>query len=236
MATDETRSSFYSIGEAIAAAIRTSQAITDQITTAATVAGESIAPVFYAFVEQGTETVGKVVTPIAENPFVKFATKVPGISWLMAALGQVDVATVQQDVADLERQYPEETPEQLAHRVMMDTAWKAAGVGLVTNFIPPFALMLFAVDIAAIAALQAKMTYRIAAIYGFSPTDPTRRGEVLTLWGLFTGGSGVMKTGMSVIELIPALGTVVGTTGDAALIYSMGYLACRFYEEKRKLM
>lgn len=236
MATqDKSASGFDALSEAIAAAIRTSQTVVDRITTAATVTGESVAPAFYAFVERGTETVGRVVTPIAENPFVRFATKVPGINWLMAAVGQVDVASVQRDVAELQRQYPADSPEQLAHRIMADTAWKAAGVGLVTNFIPPLALTLFAVDVAAIAALQAKMTYRIAAIYGFSPTDPTRRGEVLTLWGLFTGGSGVMKTGLSIVELIPALGAVVGTTGDAALIYSMGYLACRFYEEKRKL-
>ncbi|MBF2027254.1 MAG: hypothetical protein IGS48_10865 [Oscillatoriales cyanobacterium C42_A2020_001] len=222
------------MSDAIASAIRTSQALTDKITAAATTTGESIGPALYEFVEQGTESVGRVITPIAENPFVKFATTIPVIRWLFAALGQVNVNAVQKDVAELQRKYPTDTPEQLAHRIMVDTAWKAAGIGLATNFIPPLALTLFAIDLGAISALQAEMIYRIAVIYGFSPNEPARRGEVLTLWGLFTGSSEVMKIGLSIVELLPGVGTLVGTSSSAGLVYGMGYLACRFYEEKLK--
>jgi hypothetical protein len=171
----------------IGMAKQTSQAMTNALQDATTVVGETFGTALYRFVEQGTETVGNVVTPIATNPLIKFATKVPGASWLLAALGQVDVDAVQQEVETLRRNYPTDTDEALAQRVITDTAWKAAGIGLATNFVPPLALMLLAVDLGAIAALQAEMIYRIAAIYGFSPTDPTRRGEVLTLWGLGTG-------------------------------------------------
>jgi len=222
--------SFFS--EAIAAALKTSQAVTERLQATANETGERIGPVLYDWVERGTETVGKVVTPIAENPFVKFATKVPGINWLFAALGQVNIESVQKDVDKLRQQYPADTPEQLAQRVMADTSWKAAGIGLATNFIPPLALTLFAIDLAAVAALQAEMIYRIAVIYGFSPTDASRRGEVLTLWGLFAGSSEVVKMGLSIVELVPGVGTVVGPTSDAVLIYSMGHLACLFYQEK----
>lgn len=228
-------SSGFSINEAIATALKTSQALADGLQATVAQTGERIGPVLYDMVERGTETVGKVVTPIAENPFVKFATKVPGISWLLAALGQVNIERVQRDVDALRRQYPADSPDQLAQRVMADTSWKAAGIGLVTNFIPPLALTLFAIDLAAVAALQAEMIYRIAVIYGFSPTDFSRRGEVLTLWGLFTGSSEVVKMGLSVVELVPGIGTVVGPTSDAALIYGMGQLACLFYQEKRRL-
>lgn len=227
-------SSEFSFSEAIAAALKTSQAIADRFQAAATVTGEQIGPVLYEFVEQSTESVGRVVTPIADNPFVKFATKVPGISWLFAALGQVNIERVQKDVDELQRKYPVDTPDQLAQRVMQDTAWKAAGIGLATNFIPPLALTLLAIDLAAIAALQAEMIYRIAVIYGFSPTEPARRGEVLTLWGVFTGSSEVMKLGLSIVELLPGVGAVVGTSSDAALVYGMGYLSCLFYQQKRK--
>ncbi len=197
--------------------------------------GEAIGPQLYQFVERGTVTIGKMVTPIANNPMIRFATKVPVVSWLFAALGQVNVPSVQKDVEKLRQKYPLDNTEQLAQRVMVDTAWKAAGVGLLTNAIPPVALMLFAVDVGAIAALQAEMIYRIATIYGFSPTDPTRRGEVLTLWGLSTGSSGVLKSGLSIVEIIPALGAFIGVTSDAAMLYTMGYLACRFYEEKQRV-
>jgi uncharacterized protein (DUF697 family) len=195
---------------------------------------QELADKLYRFIEQSTETMGAIATPIAQNPLVKFATKIPGINWFMAALGQVDVELVDRAVADLRRNYPLESNEQLAQRVITESAWRAAGIGLVTNFAPPLALLLFAVDLGAIAALQAEMIYRIAAIYGFPPHEPTRRGEVLTIWGLSIGGSGVVKTGLGLFELIPGIGTAVGITSDAALLSGLGYLASRFYQTKQK--
>jgi uncharacterized protein (DUF697 family) len=205
----------------------------DNITTTTTVVGEAVVPVAQQLVEQGTETVGKFVTPIAENPLVKYAAKLPGINWLMAALGQVDVEQVSKEVEKLRQDYPSETPEQLAHRIIVDTSLKAGGIGLLTNFIPPLALTLFAVDLAAISALQAEMIYRIAAAYGFSLKDPARRGEVLAIFGLSVGGSGAVKVGLSLVELLPGVGAVVGASSNVALLYSLGYVACRFYEVKR---
>lgn len=195
---------------------------------------QTIGDGLHEFVEQGTETIGQVVEPVVTHPITQFVTKVPGGSWLMAALGQVDVNVVQREIAELRRTYPLDTDGSLAQRVVMDTVWKAAGIGLATNFVPPLALMLLAVDLGAIAALQAEMIYRIAAIYGFAPTDPTRRGEVLAIWGLATGSSGVLKAGMSVVEVIPVLGAAVGSAGNATLLFGLGQLACQFYERKQK--
>jgi uncharacterized protein (DUF697 family) len=234
--TDQNQSN--SMQEAIATAVKVasevSKAVTEQVAQATTAFGQMVSPTVYNFVEQGTETVGNFVTPIAEHPFVRYATKLPVIHWLMAALGQVDVDKVQQEVAALKQQYPLETPEQLANRVITESAFQAARIGLLTNFIPPLALMLFAVDLTAIAALQAEMIYRIAAIYGFPPQDAARRGEVLIIWGLSTGGSSLVKTGLSVVELLPLVGTAIGITSNAAILYSLGRIACLFYEEKQR--
>jgi uncharacterized protein (DUF697 family) len=194
---------------------------------------QDLASQLYRFIEQSTETMGAIATPIANNPLIKFATKLPGINWFMAALGQV-VEQVELAVAELRRSHPLESNEQLAQRVIGEAALRAAGIGLVTNFIPPLALFLFAVDLGAIAALQAEMIYRIAALYGFPPHEPTRRGEVLTIWGLSIGGSGVVKTGLGLVELLPGIGAVVGITSDAALLSGLGYLASRFYQTKQK--
>jgi uncharacterized protein (DUF697 family) len=227
-----------SLAEAIAKARITAEevAIQFQGTSLAveTAITEQVMPAVHRLAEQGTVVVGRVVSPLVDNPFVQYATKIPGINWIMAVLGQVNGAAVEKDVAELRQQFPLETEEQLAHRVILNTAWKAAGVGLLTNAIPPVALMMFAIDLGAIAALQAQMIYRIAAIYGFSPTDPTRRGEVIALWGLSTGSSGMLKTGLSFVELLPGLGALVGVGSDTGLLYGMGQLARRFYEEKRK--
>lgn len=210
-----------------------SQAIA-QATRIAQATSEALQSSVQPLIEQGTETVGKMVTPIAEHPLTKYATKVPGINVLMAALGQVNVDQVHKDVEQLRQEYPLETPQQLAHRVVVDTSIKAGGVGLITNFVPPLALTLFAVDIAAVTALQAEMIYRIASIYGFPLKEPTRRGEVLAIFGLSVGGSGVLKAGSSFVELLPVIGALVGASNNAALIYSLGHVACRFYEAKQK--
>lgn len=185
------------------------------------------------FVEQGTETIGNIVMPIAEHPLIRFATKVPGINLLLAALGQVDVEKAQHEVDKLRQEYPLETSAQLAHRIIVDTALKAGGIGLVTNFLPPLALALFGVELAAVTALQAEMVYRVAAAYRFSLQDPTRRGEVLAVFGLSLGGSGVLKVGLGFVEILPGVGAAVGASSDSALIYSLGAVTSRFYEAKR---
>lgn len=224
---------------AAAAAKMASEAVqvaTDNMASTTANVSKTVGPAAQQFVEQGTQTVGKIVTPIAENPLIKYATKVPGISWLLAAIGQVDIEKAQNEVDKLRQDYPLESPKQLAHRIIVDTSLKAGGIGFITNFVPPLALTLFAVDLAAVSALQAEMIYRIAAVYGFSLKDPTRRGEVLAIFGLSVGGSGVLKSGLSFVELLPVIGTFVGASSNAALLYSLGYLASQFYEEKQKMV
>lgn len=208
------------------------QSTTENVNKTTAALGETVAPLALRFIEQGTETIGKIVTPIAENPMVKYGAKVPGFNWLLTALGQVDVEQAQQDIEKLRQEYPLETSEQIAHRIIVDATLKAGGIGLLTNFIPPLALTLFAVDIAAVSALQAEMIYRIAAAYGFSLKEPARRGEVLTIFGLSVGGSGTLKVGLGLIELIPAIGAVVGASSNAALLYSLGFAASQFYQAK----
>lgn len=246
MATPKKKDSYTDqMGEAIAIAFQVGSSVAKVASEAmqftagnviktTTVVGETVGAAAQQFVEQGTETVGKAVAPIAENPLVKYATKVPGISWLMAALGQVDVEQAQVEVDKLRQDFPLETPAQLAHRVIVDTSLKAGGIGLLTNFVPPLALTLFAVDLAAVTALQAEMVYRIAAVYGFPLKEPTRRGEALAIYGLSVGGSGTLKAGLGLVELLPLVGPVVGASSNAGLIYSLGYAACQFYEAKSK--
>jgi uncharacterized protein (DUF697 family) len=209
------------------------QVAADNVANTTAAVGKTLVPAAQQFVEQGTETVGKIVTPIAENPLVKYASKVPGINVLMAALGQVDLEKAQAEVDKLRQEYPLESAAQIAHRIIVDTALKGGGLGLLTNFVPPLALALFGIELAAVTALQAEMIYRIAAAYGFSLKDPARRGEVLAIFGLSVGGSGVLKGGLSFVELLPIIGAGVGASSNAALLYSLGHVACQFYEAKK---
>ncbi|MEM9768671.1 MAG: EcsC family protein [Cyanobacteria bacterium P01_D01_bin.71] len=191
--------------------------------------GDGVIDWIYPAIAQATQLVGRTVAPIADLPFIKLATGIPGLSWLLAAVGQVNSDKVRREVAALRANYPHETDEQLVYRVIAATSLRAAQVGLLTNIIPPVALFLLAVDLGAIAALQAEMIYKIAAIYGFSTEDAERRGEVLAIWAVFTGSSGTLKSSLSFLELLPGAGTIIGVSSDAAIIYGVGFLACRYY-------
>lgn len=216
------------------------QTIEDVIRTVETISqsfqatSNSLVPKVHDFVEKGTEKVGQIVSPVVEHPWVKYATRIPVIKWLMAILGQVNIEEVEQDVKKLKQEHPFESPYQLAQRVIQTTTWKAGGVGLVTNFIPPLALALLPLDIAAVTVLQAEMIYRIAAIYGLDLHEPTRRGEVLGIWLLSTNTSGFVKAGFSILEIIPIVGTFVGIASDATLLTLVGNVASKYYEEKLK--
>jgi uncharacterized protein (DUF697 family) len=223
---DDVRDTFQAVTQVM-------QAIVKVLDNATATAGNSVVSTWQPFLEPVTATVGSVVGPIASLPFIQYVTLLPGMKWLLAAIGQVNVESVRSQVDDLRQQYPADDRRALAQRVMAETAVKAAGVGLATNIAPPVALALTLVDIGAIAALQANMIYRIATIYGYSPTEHDRRGEVLAIWLLSSMAGGVVKSGLSVAELIPGLGAVLGVASNATVIYGVGYFACRYYETKR---
>jgi uncharacterized protein (DUF697 family) len=218
--------------QAIAALVAALNMAGENVQRTALVVEDILFGPFHRMVEQSTETIGRIATPIAENPFIKYTTKVPGLKWIMAALGQVNVAEVERAITNLRQKYPADTNEQLVYRVIQETAMAGGGVGLVTNLLPPFAVGLFAIDLAAVSALQAEMIYKIAATYGFPLNEPSRRGEVLAIYGLSLGGSGLIKTGLSIVEIIPGVGFVIGAAGNATLLFSLGHIANRFYARK----
>lgn len=184
------------------------------------------------FVERGTEQLGRAVTPFVENPILNSVTQLPMLRWFASALGQVDVDKVNLDIQHLRQKYPQKTRSELSQQLIQEATLKAAGIGLATNILPPVAAILFAVDIAALSSLQAEMIFRIAAIYDLPLKDDARRGEVLTIYGLSFGGTSLIKTGLSVAELIPGVGAVIGASSDAALLFTLGQAVARFYETK----
>ena len=62
----------------------------------ATTTGEETAAAAHKLIEVTTETVGRTVEPVASNPLVDFMAKIPGLSWLLNALGKVDTHKAQQ--------------------------------------------------------------------------------------------------------------------------------------------
>ena len=183
--------------------------------------------------ERTTEQTGHTLKSIAANPLLKSLSDVLGTEWLMAILGEVDVEQAQAKVRRLKRKYPQETPDQLAHRIVLEKAWEAGQIGLMTNVIPPIAAALLGMELAATTKLQAEMVYQIAAAYGLDLHEPARRGEVVAIFGLSLG-AGVLKGGVSLVEIIPGVGAVIGASTNAIMFYALGYSARQFYEGKYK--
>ena len=149
----------------------------------------------------------------------------------MTFLGEVDIAKVQQTVEKVRSQYPEETADEIAHRLIIRKTWEGGRLGLLTNIIPPIAALFMGIELIATTKMQTEMVYEIAAAYGKDLENPARRGETLAIFGLSLGAD-VLKTGLTIVEIIPGIGAVVGASTNAAMLYVLGKTACRFYTGK----
>ncbi|WP_009633296.1 EcsC family protein [Synechocystis sp. PCC 7509] len=198
-------------------------------------AGQEAVDRTHDLLSQVTKGAGETIDNVGSNWFVRRLTRFLNLDWLLGATDSVDVAKAQSVVQKLKQKYPHESHSQLAHHIMVEKATQAGGIGLATSFLPGIAIALLAVDLAATTRLQAEMIYQIAAVYGLDLKDPERRGEVLGIFGLGLGGSRLLKAvGLGLLRNVPFAGATIGASTDAAMVYSLGYAACRFYETKLK--
>lgn len=195
--------------------------------------GGSAAKQAHDLISSATQGAGQTVTHVGNNWLVRRLTRFLNLDWLMGATDSVDLAQAEAAVKKLQQEHPNESPSQIAHRIMVEKATYAGGVGLASSILPGVALALLAVDLAATTKLQAEMVYQIAAAYGLDSQDPARKGEVLGIFGLGLGGSRALKAaGLGLLRNVPFAGAMIGASTNAAMLYSLGYAACRFYETK----
>lgn len=198
-------------------------------------AGQNATDTAHDWLSQATQGAGKTIDSIGDNWFVRRLTRLLNLDWLFGATSNVDVAKAEDAVKKLQQKYPNESPSQIAHRIMVEKATQAGGIGLASSILPGVALALFAVDLAATTRLQAEMVYQIAAAYGLNLKDPARRGEILGIFGLGLGGGRILRAaGLGILRNVPFAGATIGASSNAAMLYSLGYAACRFYEAKVK--
>jgi uncharacterized protein (DUF697 family) len=182
-----------------------------------------------------TTKVGETIEWVGNNWFVRRIGRFLNLNWLIGASDSVNLDKAEASVKKLQQEHPDESPEQIAHRIMVEKATRAGGIGLATSFIPGIALALLAIDLAATTQLQAEMVHQIAAAYGLDLKDPARKGEVLTIFGLGLGGGRLLRlAGLGVLRNVPFAGAFIGASSNAAMLYSLGYAACRFYQAKLK--
>ncbi|MEG3954833.1 hypothetical protein [Microcoleus sp. herbarium2] len=173
---------------------------------------------------------GSALGLISQSPILKKLTENFKIDWLVSAIDKVDVVTAEAQVRELQRQYPHEKPQEIAHRLMVEKALLAAGSGLVSSLVPGSALALAGMDLAAMTALSAELVYQIAAAYKMDLQSSDRKKEVVAIFGLSLGSNLAIEAGVTLVSNIPLAGAVINASASAAMIYALGYGACRFYE------
>lgn len=209
--------------------------VASAIASTALETGQNVADTAHDWISQATKGAGQTIDSIGENWFVRRLTRFLNLDWLFGATSNVDVSKAEEAVKKLQQKYPNDSPSQIAHRIMVEKATQAGGIGLASSILPGVALALFAVDLAATTRLQAEMVYQIAAAYGLDLKDPARRGEVLGIFGLGLGGGRILRAaGLGILRNVPFAGATIGASSNAAMLYSLGYAACRFYEAKVK--
>ncbi|BAZ29413.1 hypothetical protein NIES4074_18590 [Cylindrospermum sp. NIES-4074] len=214
------------VGEAIT---QTGKVVFD----AAVGVGAAAAKQTHQVITQLTQTTGDVVNNLGENWLIRKLSGFLNLNWLIRPAENVDVDKAAGLANTLKQQHPQESPSQIAHRIMVEKAAKAGGVGLATSILPGAAVALLAIDLAATTELQSEMLYEIAAAYGLDLKDPARKGEILAIFGLGLGGSRLLKAaGLGLLRNMPFAGAAIAASSNATMIYSLGYAACRFYEAK----
>ncbi|WP_373534781.1 hypothetical protein [Microcoleus sp.] len=194
--------------------------------------GEAAAKQTYRLIGHATQGTGQVVTFVGNLPFVRQVAGVFRVDWLVGVTSRVDLAKAEAEVKQLQQQYPKENSSEIAHRIMVQKAIQAGGVGLASSLLPGVAAALLAIDLVATTAIQTEMVYEIAAAYGMDLQDPGRKGEVLAIFGLALGGSNAMKAGLGFLRNVPLAGAMIGASTNATMLYALGYAAREFYEAK----
>jgi uncharacterized protein (DUF697 family) len=181
---------------------------------------------------QATDGAGYIFDLINSSPQLQDLTKALNVDWLLKIADQVDIVKAETHVKNLQQKYPNEKPGDIAHHVMQEKALYVGGTGFASSLLPGFAAAMIAMDLAATTALQAEMIYQIASAYGLNLHEPARKGEVMAIFGLALGGNAALTAGLGFARNIPVAGAVIGAGSNAAMLYSLGSAACRFYEAK----
>ena len=155
--------------------------------------GEAAGKETHKLIEQVTQAAGDVTNRLGDNWLIRRVAGVLNLNWLIGASDNVDLAKAEAEVKKLKQEYPNESPSEISHRIMLDKATKAGGIGLATSILPGFAAALLAIDLAATTQLQSEMVYEIASAYGLNLKDKARKGEVLAIFGLALGGGRLLK-------------------------------------------
>ncbi|MEC4803588.1 MAG: EcsC family protein [Jaaginema sp. PMC 1079.18] len=228
---DTTGKTFSSVGNTVGNTATQAQHLITGASNVLETAVDSTGKTFSAVGNTVTNTVGNTANQIQEtlNQAAQFVVESP---LLEKIINNVDLVKAAEKLERIQAQHPDETAAQISRRLMLEKAIYAGGTGFATSVVPGAIAALIAVDLAAVAALQAEMVYQISGAYGLDLQAPERKSEILAIFGLALGSGQAVRAGVTLLQTTPVIGAAIGASSNAAMIYAVGYAACRFYEAK----
>ena len=183
-------------------------------------------------ISTATSSAEYLIEAVGNSPLIQNLDRTFQADWLLKILDQIDLTKAEAEVQRLKQQYPNESANQIAQRIIAQKAVLAGATGFATTIFPGSAAALFSVDLIATTSLQAEMVYQIASTYGMDLSSPTRKGEVVAVIGLAFGGKMAIKAGLGLLRNVPVAGTVIAVSSEAIMLYTLGQASCAFYEAK----
>lgn len=183
-------------------------------------------------ISSATSSAGYLIDAVGNSPLIQNLDRTFQADWLLKILDQIDLSKAESEVQRLKQEYPNESANQIAQRIIGQKAVLAGATGFATTIFPGSAAALFSVDLIATTSLQAEMVYQIACSYGMDLSSPTRKGEVIAVIGLAFGGKMAIKAGLGLLRNVPVAGTVIAVSSEAIMLYTLGQASCAFYEAK----
>lgn len=167
------------------------------------VAGEQVAEKSLDWVASTRRQLGEYIEVVHESDWMKQVGRVLGASWLLNLIDQVDIWKVRETVSKIRQQHPDESPNQIAQRLIQRKSLLVGGIGLASGILPPGVnIPVIAVDVIATVVLQLELVYEIAFAYGMNLEDSDRRGEALLVLAAGTGSDRVVNLGVRTLQRV----------------------------------
>lgn len=168
---------------------------------------------------------------ISNNPLLKSLIQTINVDKILEIIEKVDLDKVETEVKQLKTQYPHESSSQISHRIMGAKVLVLGSCEIASKLIPERLAPLMGADFSNNTTLEFEMIYQIAYAYDLDLHDPIRKDEALAIFSLALGSNQALKLGLGLLEdVVPLAGTIISVSTNAAILYALGYAACRFYE------
>jgi hypothetical protein len=167
---------------------------------------------------------------ISNNPLLKSLIKTINVDKILEIIEKVDLDKVETEVKQLKTQYPHESSSQISHRIMGAKALDLGSSEIASKLVSERLATLMGADFSNNTTLEFEMIYQIAYAYDLDLYDPIRKDEALAIFSLALGSNQALKLGLGLLEDVPLAGTIISVSTNAAILYALGYAACRFYE------